>query len=85
MISAKTRDLILQLKEIRAERDLSYQEILELVEDSGGFLSLSTVRRVFADGSEDENFRYDSTIKPLAVALLGVNDPPQSGEGVTVE
>jgi len=31
---------------------------------------LSTLRRVFAEGSEDVNFSYDRTIAPIARALL---------------
>lgn len=79
MIQEKTHDLILQLKQIREERELSYQNVIDMVEASGGYTSLSTVRRVFAPDSENKNFRYDDSIKPLVVALLGINDPPQEG------
>lgn len=81
MTQEKTHDLILQLKRIKDERELSYQRIIDMVEASGGCTSLSTVRRVFAPDSENKSFRYDDSIQPLVVALLGINDPPLvSGE-----
>lgn len=76
MADQKTRQIIRQLKEIRAERSLSYQNICDMVETSGGCVSLASVKRVFADGSEEQNFRYNETIKPIVIALLGINEPP---------
>lgn len=37
---------------------------------------MASVKRVFADGSEEQNFRYNETIKPIVIALLGINEPP---------
>lgn len=85
MIATKTAEIIQQLKQIRQERGLSYQRIVDMVEDSGGAISMSTVRRVFAEGSEEQNFRYGDTIKPLVVALLEVNKPPALSEDATLE
>lgn len=55
---------------------MSCQNICDMVETEGGCVSLASVKRVFADGSEEQNFRYNETIKPIVVALLGINDPP---------
>ena len=85
MIQDKTHDLILQLKQIREERELSYQRIIDMVEESGGSTSMSTVRRVFAPDSENKSFRYEDSIKPLVVALLGINDPPPEDDGQSIE
>ena len=65
-----TRDIILKLKEVRDEKGLSYNDILELMEKNGDFVSKSTISRVFSDGSEDLSFRYEETIRPIAKALL---------------
>ena len=67
-----TRDLIIQLKSVREEKNLSYNDILSLMEQNGDFLSKSTISRVFADGSEDLSFRYEETIRPIANALLDI-------------
>lgn len=77
MTTEKTHDLILQLKQIRIDRELSFNEIVDMVEASGGSISLSTVRRIFAPGSEDKGFRYDNSIKPLVVALLMNQEPEE--------
>ena len=69
-----TRDLIIQLKEVREEKGLSYNDILSLMEKNGDYLSKSTISRVFSDGSEDLSFRYEETIRPLAKVLLDIEN-----------
>ena len=68
----KTRDIILRLKQVRDEKELSYNDILDLMEKNGDFLAKSTISRVFSDGSEDLSFRYEETIRPIAKALLDI-------------
>ena len=65
-----TRDIILKLKEVREEKNLSYNDILTLMENNNDFLSKSTLSKVFSEGSEDLSFRYEETIRPIAKALL---------------
>lgn len=67
-----TRDIIIKLKEVREEKNLSYADILALLEANGQYLSKSTLSRVFAEGSEDLSFKYDETIRPIANALLDI-------------
>ena len=67
-----TKNIILKLKEVRKEKDLSYSKILDLMEQNGDFVSKSTISRVFQDGSEDLSFRYEETIRPIAKALLDI-------------
>lgn len=67
-----SKDVILKLKEVREEKGLSYNDILELMEKNGDFLSKSTLSRVFAEGSEEIRFRYEDTIRPIANALLDI-------------
>ena len=69
-----TRDLIIQLKEVREEKGLSYNDILSLMEKNGDYLSKSTISRVFSEGSEDLSFRYEETIRPLAKVLLDIEN-----------
>ena len=68
------RELIIQLKKVRQEKHLSFNDILDLMEENGDYLSKSTLSRVFAEGSEDVSFRYDETIRPIANALLDINN-----------
>lgn len=67
-----TKEIILKLKEVRQEKNLSYGDILDLMEKNGDFLSKSTISRLFQDGSENVSFRYEETIRPIAKALLDI-------------
>lgn len=69
-----TKDIIIKLKEVREEKGYSFSDILKLMEDNGDFLSKSTISRIFAEGSEENSFRYEETIRPIAKALLDIED-----------
>ena len=72
------QELIRQLKEAKARDEVTFPRIIERMEKNGHFLSLSTLRRVFADGSEQnaQSFNYETTLMPIAEALLKVEDVP---------
>lgn len=76
MQQEKIADIISRLKKIREENDLSYKKIVDMVEKNGEYVSLSTVRRVFEDGSEAYGYQYDNTLRPIADAVLGVYGEP---------
>lgn len=67
-----TKNIILKLKEVRKEKNLSYGDILDLMEKNGDYVSKSTLSRVFQDGSENLSFKYEETIRPIAKALLDI-------------
>lgn len=69
-----TKDLIIRLKEVRKEKNLSFGDIMDLMEKNDDYLSKSTISRVFADGSEEQGFRYEETIRPIAKALLDIEN-----------
>lgn len=65
----KISNIISRLKGVRNHQpELTFQKISE---HTG--VSISTVSRIFADGSENQTFRYDS-IRPIAQMLLGIDD-----------
>lgn len=51
---------IMIIKQIKAEHNLPNDAILNLVLKSGGSVSDSTLRRLLADGSEEQSFQYAS-------------------------
>lgn len=63
-------DLIFRLKSVREERKLSLPDVMEMIEKNNDYISMTTLRRVFADGSECLDFSYDKTIRPIVNALL---------------
>lgn len=68
----RIREIILQLKTIKEDKDLTNQDILEMVEGNGDSTSMSTLRRLFAEGSENQSFNYRATIQPIAKAMLAI-------------
>ena len=72
-METKLANIVTRLKEVKEKRpDLTLQKI----SDNTG-VPLSTVTRVFADGSETTAFRYES-VQPIAKMLLDLDD---LGEG----
>lgn len=85
MLQDKIADVVTQLKKVRAENGLSYQRICDLVEQNGDYVSLSTIRRVFEDGSEAYGFQYENTLLPIARAVLDIYPTAESeGAGASV-
>ena len=74
----KSQELIRKLKDIKAKNEITYPRIIERMEKNGKFVSLTTLRRVFADGSEmnASSFSYENTLLPIAEVLLNVEDVP---------
>lgn len=71
MLQKKKSEIIRNLKRVRTENGLSINEIVKLCEDNGEPVSETTVKKVFADGSEALGFNFDNTLKPIINALLG--------------
>lgn len=72
---SRISNIISRLKDVKAgSPDLTLQKIA----DHTG-VSLSTVTRVFSDGSEKQSFRYES-IKPIAKMLLGLDSLDEGAE-----
>ena len=72
--------LILELKNAKKEKEITYPRLLDMLEANGTPLGLTTLRRVFADGSEkNDSFNYASTLQPLETILLREDIPePES-------
>ena len=65
MYQSKISNIIIRLKRAKHENpEITLQKISE---QTG--VSMSTVTRIFADGSENQSFRYES-LKPIALLLL---------------
>lgn len=69
----KLANIVLRLKEVKNKRP---ELTLQKISDNTG-VPFTTVQRIFADGSEEKTFRYES-IQPIAKMLLDLDD---LGEG----
>ena len=67
-----THDLILRMKTIKEEQHLSTQDIERMLDAAGYHVSQNSIRKVFADGSENKNFRFHDTIQPISRVLFGI-------------
>ena len=71
-LMVNTKDVILRLKKVKQEKKLSLDKIIKLMEQNNEYVSKTTLSRVFAKGSEEQIFRYEATLRPIANALLDI-------------
>jgi hypothetical protein len=79
----RTKEIILQLKQSREERDLSISEIYDMMMAANCDISMTTLKRVFAEGSEDKGFRYKDTIQPIAQVMLAIKEETTADNQLT--
>ena len=66
-----TQEIIRSLKSVKEKQNLSISQIKSMVDATGAYISMTTIRRVFADESETaDSFNYEQTLRPIAQALL---------------
>lgn len=80
-----TRDVILALKKVKSEQKLSIDKILTMVEqqDPSTAVSRTSIARVFRKGSENQIFKYEGTLRPIANALLDMENIETSDDTET--
>lgn len=70
--------LIQDLKRAKAEKEITYPRLIDMLEANNTPISLTTLRRVFADGSEkNDSFNYSFTLQPLEAILLSSDEIPE--------
>ena len=69
-----TRKVILRLKEVKEQKRLTYQEIVDLCETNNEPVSLSSVKRLFAKGSEDKSDYRQYTLDAIFHAVIGTEE-----------
>ena len=68
-----TKDLVNKLRQVREEKNLSFGNVLDMVEANGEFVSKTTLSRIFSDDYDPQSFKPE-TILPIARALLDVDN-----------
>ena len=72
-----SQELIIQLKEAKKDKEISFPRLIDMLEKNKTSISLTTLRRVFAEASErNDSFNYETTLLPLAEVLLSAEDVP---------
>lgn len=73
MVNAKKLELIEELKELRIQKGMTYQQIFDEIEKRGDSVSLSTIKLVFSD-SRNHNHDYKNVLRPIADVLNSPSD-----------
>lgn len=73
MVNAKKLELINELKALRAEKGITYQEIADRTEENGEAVSLSTIKMVFSERFQHDH-DYNKVLRPIANVLSPVSD-----------
>ena len=77
------QEIVVKLKAVQAQQRLSIPQIKKMVDETGAFVSETTIRRVFAKNSEiEDSFNYETTLRPIAQALL-IEDTLSTADNVT--
>jgi len=79
-MESKSEKLIQKAKDIKQTKKLQYSDIMKEIRTENGVpvVSLSTLRRVLADGSEDHasRFNYEETLLPILDAIKRIDGDP---------
>ena len=77
---ASIKDIVIQIKEVQKNRGLSLGNIQNILAEDGVHIAKSTLSNLFSEGSEDKNFDYEYTIRPVANALLDIETIEESDD-----
>ena len=72
-----TKDLVIQLRQIKEEKGLSLSNILDMIEQNNEFVSKTTLSRIFSDDSETQSFKPE-TLLPIARVLLDTDNEEET-------
>ena len=82
LMETKAQSMIKEVKAIKEEKKITYIDIMEKMEenDPSSVVSLSTLRRIFRDGSElkASSFNYEEILMPVYKAVTMLGDKPKS-------
>lgn len=73
MVNARKLELINELKLLRKQKNITYQEIVDKTEENGETVSLSTVKKVFSDKYEHDH-DYNNVLLPIMNVLAPLEE-----------
>lgn len=69
MLNAKKLEFIEELKDLRKEKGITYQQIVDETEANGEAVSLSTIKHVFSD-KYNHDHDWKTVLRPIANVLM---------------
>lgn len=73
-MGSKKEEVLRQLRIVRKAKKMSYQSIVDATEAIGAAVSMSSVRRVFDERFHADDFKYDTTLKPIVRVVMGIEE-----------
>lgn len=73
-----TKKVVQRLKEVKTQKNLTCQDIVDACEALNTSVSLSTVRRIFSKGSEEGPDYRQYTINAIFNAIIGTEEAERS-------
>ena len=74
LLGSKKEEVLRQLRIVRKAKKMSYQNIVDATESIGMAVSMSSVRRVFDERFHADDFKYDTTLKPIVRVVMGIEE-----------
>lgn len=71
-MGSKKEEVLRQLRIMRKVKKMSYQDIVDATESIGSAVSMSSVRRVFDERFHADDFKYDTTLRPIVRVVMGI-------------
>ena len=72
-MGSKKEEVLRQLRILRKTKKMSYQNIVDATEAIGFAVSMSSVRRVFDERFHADDFKYDTTLRPIVRVVMGID------------
>ena len=69
LLNAKKLEFIKELKELRSQKGITYQQIADETENNGESVSLSTIKHVFSD-KYNHDHSWELVLRPIANVLM---------------
>lgn len=73
-MGAKKEEVLRQLRIVRKVKKMSYQNIVDGTEAIGAAVSMSSVRRVFDERFHADDFKYETTLRPIVRVVMGIEE-----------
>ncbi len=83
-IDVLKKETVARLRQVKKERELTVEAIMDMLEAKGYYLSDATVKRVFSENTNPTSFKYRDTISPLADVLLDLYSENSGSDDVEV-
>ena len=81
-INKLKHDTVTRLRKVKKDNGLTISQIMDMLEKNNCYISEATIKKIFSENNDPGNFKYQSTIAPLADVLLDIYSDDSGTEDV---